>query len=114
MLRHGACQFVKRKGREQIVVIDAGDEIACRQRERAVGVFGDAEIFRQELDAQPRLLSLPFLQALDRRHLGRAAIDRADFEIVVGLGRERREQFIEKSARRVVCRQEQTDLWLNR
>ena len=40
-------------------MIDAGDEIARRERERAIRIFGNAEILRQELDAQPRLLFLP-------------------------------------------------------
>ena len=59
MARDGADQFVEREGREPVIVIDAGDEIAGRQDERAIRIFGNTEILGQELDAQPRLFFLP-------------------------------------------------------
>src|SRR5215831_6027344 len=59
------CQFEKRKRREQIVMIDAGHEIACRELECSVCVFRNPKILRQILDVKSRLSLPPALQRLD-------------------------------------------------
>ncbi len=56
-LRH----LVESERREKIVLVDAGKKLAARQCEGAVCVFGDAQILREKLKPEPRLLRLPGL-----------------------------------------------------
>ena len=48
--------FVEHVGREGVVVVEQGDELALGQGEGCVGVAGDAEILRQTRDADAFVL----------------------------------------------------------
>src|SRR6266446_10420050 len=102
-------QLVKRKRREQIVMIDAGYEIAGRELECAICIFCDASILRQIADVKPRLLRFPAFQYIQCLRIIGPTIDQANFPVVVGLPKDRGEHLVEKLRRRIVNRQEQAD-----
>ncbi len=109
-LADGTRQFVKRKRREQIVMIDARHEVACREVERAICVFCDAKIPRRVLDVKSRLPRLPAFQYIQCFRIIGPTIDQANFPVIVGLPTDRGQHLVEKLRRRVVNRQEQADL----
>src|SRR5436853_6152721 len=79
------CQRVKRKGREQIVMIDAGYEIASSKLECTICVFCDAEIPRQIPDVKSRLPRFPAFQYIQCLRIFGPTIDQTNFPVVVGL-----------------------------
>jgi hypothetical protein len=54
MQANGIRQFVKREGREHIIMIDERDNIAAGELEAAVCILGNTEIFLEPFYSNPR------------------------------------------------------------
>ena len=80
-----------------------------RHRQGAIGVLGNAEIFLQSLDPNPRLALAPALDRLQRLGKRGTAVDQADFPVRRALRGDRGEQFLEKFRRRIFHREQKTD-----
>src|SRR5205085_10164971 len=74
-VRGRARQFVKRERRQDVVVIQAGNEITGRHFQGAVGVFRDAKVFVEAVQANSFVARRPAPQGFDGFRTIGAAID---------------------------------------
>ena len=92
-------------------MIQARDQIAGRHLQSAIRVFRNPEIFGQPLDAEFVRRAFPSARSVSIvSGRIRAAVDHAQFPVVVGLRRHRREHLLQIIRRRVMHRHEQADL----
>src|SRR5438477_3314018 len=104
-----ACDFIQRKGRQQVVVIEAGDELASGEFESSIRVFCDSEVRLEALEADPWLAWDPPVEDLDCFGLGRTGIDQTKLPVPVRLFRNGRKHCLKELRRRVEDRHKQTD-----